>query len=92
MGAANDNYLSFPMEGYTLALDFKIERHLFGLLDELDRIVADHGGRLYLAKDVRMSGSMFRRGYPMWNEFQAFRTGLGAQLKFVSMQSRRLGI
>jgi FAD/FMN-containing dehydrogenase len=92
MGAANDNYLSFPMEGYTLALDFKIERRLFGLLDELDRIVADHGGRLYLAKDVRMSASMFRRGYPMWNEFQAFRTGLGAHLKFVSMQSKRLGI
>jgi decaprenylphospho-beta-D-ribofuranose 2-oxidase len=92
MGAANGNYLSFPMEGYTLALDFKIENRLFDLLDELDRIVVDHGGRLYLAKDVRMSAAMFRRTYPLWREFQAFRTVLGAHLKFVSMQSKRLGI
>ncbi len=92
MGVENDNYLSFPLEGYTLALDFKIEKRLFGLLDELDRIVADHGGRLYLTKDVRMSAAMFRRSYPRWREFQALRAGLGACLKFVSMQSKRLGM
>ena len=38
-GKANDNWLSFPMEGYSLALDFKIEKGLFGLLDRLDEIV-----------------------------------------------------
>lgn len=63
-GKGNDHYLSFPMEGYTLALDFKIDRGLFPFLDELDRIVLDHGGRLYLAKDARMSESTFKQGYP----------------------------
>ena len=38
-GKANDNWLSFPMEGYSLALDFKIEKGLFELLDQLDEIV-----------------------------------------------------
>jgi hypothetical protein len=51
----NDNCLSFPMEGYTLALDFPIKADLFPFLNELDTIVTDHGGRSYLAKDVRMS-------------------------------------
>lgn len=92
MGAENDNYLSFPLEGYTLALDFKIEKRLFRLLDDLDRIVADHGGRIYLTKDARMSTAMFRRCYPRWREFQTLRKGLGAHLKFASLQSMRLGI
>lgn len=49
-GKENRNLLSFPMEGYTLALDFKIEPDLFPLLDRLDAMVLDHGGRLYLTK------------------------------------------
>ena len=44
-------YNSFPMEGYTLALDFKISRKLKRLVDELDAIVEDLGGRIYLTKD-----------------------------------------
>jgi decaprenylphospho-beta-D-ribofuranose 2-oxidase len=54
------------MRGYTLALDFKIVPRLFPLLDELDRIVVDHGGRLYLSKDARMSPATLRAGYPSW--------------------------
>ena len=65
-GKSNDNYLSFPMEGYTLALDFKINKNLFNLLDELDKIVMDYGGRLYMSKDVRMSENMLKKGYPKW--------------------------
>ena len=45
-GKANDNYLSFPLEGYSLALDFKIERDLFDLLDKLDEIVVKNKGRI----------------------------------------------
>ena len=59
-----DNLISFPMEGYTLALDFPIRRGLFSLLSELDRLVEDYGGRLYLAKDARMTPQMFTAGYP----------------------------
>jgi FAD/FMN-containing dehydrogenase len=91
-GKGNDNYLSFPMEGYTLALDFKIDPGLFPFLEELDRIVLDHGGRLYLAKDVRMSEATFKRGYPRWEAFQGVRRRYGADRIFRSLQSDRLGL
>lgn len=91
-GKANNNYLSFPMEGYTVALDFKIQPKLFPLLDELDLIVVDHGGRLYLAKDVRMHKEIFRKSYPGWEKFLRMREELKMKAKFNSIQSRRLGL
>lgn len=44
-------YNSFPMEGYTLALDFKINKKLKQLVNQLDSIVEEYGGRIYLTKD-----------------------------------------
>jgi decaprenylphospho-beta-D-ribofuranose 2-oxidase len=91
-GAANCNLLSFPIEGYTLALDFKAEGAVFSLLDELDAIVLHHGGRSYLAKDARMSEATFKRAYPRWQEFEAVRARWHAHGRFASRQSRRLGL
>jgi len=91
-GKENDNYLSFPMGGYTLALDFKIGPGLFAFLDELDAILADHGGRVYLAKDARMSRACFRRGYPRADQFIRTRARYGADKAFHSLQSQRLGL
>lgn len=92
LGPENANPLSFPMEGYTLALDFKLEPGVFELLDELDARVFDHGGRIYLAKDCRLDAAGFRRGYPRWEAFQAVRERYGARGKFGSLQSVRLGL
>lgn len=91
-GPANDNYLSFPLEGYSLALDFKIEKGLFELLDKLDKIVLKHQGRIYLAKDVRVSKQVFEQGYPQFNKFKAVRKKYNMNKKFVSLQSQRIGI
>ena len=91
-GAANANPLSFPLAGWTLALDFKIQPGLFEFLDGLDAELADRGGRLYLAKDVRMSAATFRRGYPRWEDFQRVREKVGAIGRFASLQSKRLGL
>lgn len=91
-GPQNQNYLSFPMEGYTLALDFKIQPKLFTLLDRLDEIVLTHGGRLYLAKDTRMPRDVFVQSYPMLDKFRAVRKKYGLGKRFNSIQSRRLGI
>ncbi|MGI9322922.1 MAG: FAD-binding protein [Pseudomonadales bacterium] len=91
-GKANDNYLSFPMEGYTLALDFKMQPGLLELLDELDQIVVAHGGRIYLTKDARMSAEVFRQGYPGLGRFREVRVQYGADKMFHSLQSQRLGI
>jgi FAD/FMN-containing dehydrogenase len=91
-GPANANLLSFPTAGYTLALDFRVEPAVFALLDTLDRIVLHHAGRLYLAKDARMSAATFRAGYPRWSEFEAVRARWHAHGSFASLQSRRLGL
>jgi FAD/FMN-containing dehydrogenase len=62
--------LSFPREGVTLALDFPNKGAPVGrLFEALDRIVSEAGGSLYPAKDGRMPGTLFRSGYPRWQEF-----------------------
>ena len=91
-GKANDNYLSFPMEGYSLALDFKIEKGLFDLLDKLDEIVVKYKGRIYLAKDVRVSKKTFEKGYPKIESFRQYRKENKMDSKFQSLQSKRVGI
>lgn len=92
MGPANSNLISFPMEGYTLALDFPITAKLFPFLGELDKIVLEYGGRLYLAKDARMSSSMFKSSYKRAYEFANFKYKIDKECKFKSLQSERLGI
>jgi hypothetical protein len=69
LGCQSFGYLSFPMEGYTLALDFPAKPETFRLLNNLDDIVAAHGGRLYLTKDARASARVIAAGYP---QLQAF--------------------
>ncbi|WP_029408072.1 FAD-binding oxidoreductase [Thiomicrorhabdus sp. Milos-T2] len=91
-GKANDNYLSFPEEGYTLALDFKMDNTLLAFLDKLDEIVLHYHGKLYLTKDARMSEQMFKQSYPQWQEFQKIRYQYDAQTCFNSLQSKRLGL
>lgn len=91
-GKENENWLSFPKEGYTLALDFPIRDGLFELLKRLDKLVLDAGGRLYLTKDAQMSQAMFRAGYPNWERFVELRRKIGADKVFASLQSERLGL
>ena len=91
-GKENENFLSFPIEGYSLALDFKIEKGLFELLDKLDEIVINKGGRIYLAKDARVSKENFEQGYPQIEVFRNLRRQYKMHEKFNSIQSKRLGI
>lgn len=91
-GKENDNDLSFPMEGYSLALDFKMQTGLLPFLDELDQIVLKYDGRLYLAKDARMKQAVFEQGYPRVERFRALRKKYKMSEKFNSLQSRRLGL
>jgi len=78
--------LSFPMAGVTLALDFpNLGARTLGLQDTLDAVVREAGGRLYPAKDARMSRDLFEAGYPNVPPFLTFRDpGLS------SAMSRRL--
>lgn len=85
-----DSRLSFPMEGYTLALDFPVNRRSLDLMPRLDAITADHGGRFYLAKDSRISAQTLRRTDPRWADFAAMRRDSGLAASFASAQSERL--
>ena len=72
-GRASPGLLSFPMPGMTLALDFPNRgAPTLALFARLDAIVAAAGGRLYAAKDARMSGEFFRRSNPRLAEFLPF--------------------
>ena len=92
-GPGGDGLMSFPMEGYTLALDFPMRRDTLELLDALDEITHAHGGRVYLAKDARCTPERVRQGYPHSNAFRAVRAqAAGASRKFASGLSRRLAL
>ena len=91
-GIKNKNLLSFPTEGYTLALDFKIDIGLLKLLNDIDAMVCDYGGKIYLAKDSRMSQQTFRMGYKDWEKFEEVRVKYKAVGCFASLQSKRLGL
>ena len=81
--------ISFPMEGYTLALDLPRNRKNLEVLDKLDEEILRHGGRFYLAKDSRMTASTFRKSDPRTSDFMKFRDTMGLA-KFKSNQSERL--
>ena len=91
-GKHNKNYLSFPLEGYSLALDFKVSEQTFKLFEALDKIVLEYGGRFYLAKDARVSQEVFEQGYPEIETFRTFRKEQGMDKQFQSLQSKRVGI
>ncbi|MEF9477449.1 FAD-binding oxidoreductase [Chryseobacterium sp. 1B4] len=71
-------YNSFPVEGYTLALDFKVNSKLKKLVDQLDAIVQEFGGRIYLTKDSMSRSSLTSYLKNIQNP------------KFVSLQHKRI--
>ena len=90
-GASNRGPLSFPMGGWTLAIDVAPDRAgLADLLRSLDTLVLDAGGRHYLAKDFHMTPADVRRGYPRLTEWQATRHRVDPTGVWVSDLSRRL--
>jgi decaprenylphospho-beta-D-ribofuranose 2-oxidase len=73
-GPANDAPLSFPIEGWTLALDIpRCWPGLDPLLDAFDELVAEAGGRVYLSKDARLRRDAVRAMYPRLGEWQRAR-------------------
>lgn len=85
-----ESMISFPFEGYTLALDFPVRKGLFEFLDELDQIVLQYGGRLYMSKDARMKPGILQAGYPELDKFLSIVHKYNPEARIRSMQSDRL--
>lgn len=92
LGGEGRGYLSFPMRGYTLALDFPRTQTAQALYSRLERITLDHGGRVYLAKDASLSESGFAAMYPKLGAFNAALNELDTDCRMRSDMARRLGI
>lgn len=92
MGPGRAGYLSFPMPGYTLALDFPRRRGLEELYARLARRARDAGGRVYLAKDALLSRDDFTAMYPELPDFRAALAVADPGGLFSSDMARRLGL
>jgi decaprenylphospho-beta-D-ribofuranose 2-oxidase len=82
--------LSFPMAGFTLALDFPADPGIEDLYRQLQDITLRAGGRIYLAKDALLDADAFREMYPRWREFAELTAEIDPKRRVQSDMSRRL--
>lgn len=92
MGGAGKGYLSFPMPGFTLALDFPARPGVGDLIAALEAITMEHGGRVYLAKDSCLSPDAFARMYPALPALRRVLARVDPEGVFESDLARRLRI
>jgi decaprenylphospho-beta-D-ribofuranose 2-oxidase len=84
-------HLSFVVPGHSLVIDLPAGAGARTLLDRVEGMVAEHGGRVYLAKDSTLSAERFARMYPRLPAFRrvladidphgVFRSELAARLR-----------
>ena len=91
-GEQNKAMMSFPMLGWTLALDIAVKPGLSQFLDTLDDMVASVGGRVYLAKDSRLRPELFEMMYPNINQWRKIQKQYDPNAIMGSDLSRRLGL
>jgi decaprenylphospho-beta-D-ribofuranose 2-oxidase len=92
LGPGRAGYLSFPMEGYTLAVDFPNSPATELLYRALVHVTLDHGGRVYLAKDALLWPEAFAQMYPELDEFRQVIAELDPSARLQSDMARRLQV
>ena len=71
MGDGRAGYMSFPMEGYTLAVDFPNRPGVVDLIEALESMTKAAGGRIYFAKDALSTAEGVAGMYPEIGSWQA---------------------
>ncbi|MBI1183164.1 FAD-binding protein [bacterium] len=89
-GKAAPRFLSFPMEGYTLALDFAVSKKALELCKHLSNLVAQMGGRIYLAKDAVMDAEHLPAMYPELEQWKQLKHTYDPENKLQSAHAVRL--
>ncbi len=90
-GEDSKGMLGFPMQGWTLAIDLPLHSpHSSEALKEIDRIVMEAGGRLYLTKDSRMNPEHLAIMYPRLAEWKEIKNNCDPNNSWQSDQGRRL--
>ena len=93
LGASNQAPLSFPMQGWTLAVDFPANyKRIYTFLDALDQELMQAGGRIYLAKDARLDPELIPKMYPDLDEWKSIRQNIDPDRRWQSDFSRRLNL
>lgn len=92
LGEESGGLLSFPMRGFTLALDFPNRENIVSLLNQLEAITLAQRGRVYLAKDASLSPNHFASMYPKLNEFRHILNHVDPEKRWESLLSKRLHI
>ena len=92
MRGAGDGLLSFPVKGMAYAIDLPRRAGVEALHRDIERIVLDHGGRLYVAKDALMQARTFAKMFPGLDAFREVLARIDPDQRFQSDMSRRLQI
>jgi decaprenylphospho-beta-D-ribofuranose 2-oxidase len=93
LGSQSQGLLGFPIQGWTLAIDIPANTNgLEKVLNEVDEIVIEAGGRVYLTKDSRISAGMVARMYPNLGRWQEVKVFFDPDDYWQSDQSRRLNL
>lgn len=92
LGEQGTGLLSFPLKGYTLALDFPKTEETAVLIRRLYKTVLEQNGRVYLAKDALLDKFTFQAMYQQHAAFTAIKKQLDPQGVFTSLQAKRLGL
>ncbi|MEX1367596.1 MAG: FAD-binding oxidoreductase [Nannocystaceae bacterium] len=92
MGKRSEGLLSFPIEGYTFAIDFPIRPNTVDLLRKIDAMVLDAGGRIYLGKDSYVEPQTFAAMYPQLPRWLEIKAKYDPEGVFTSNLGRRVGL
>ena len=93
LGPQGEGMLSFPLQGWTLAVDLPAhDAEAYLMLDRMDQVVARAGGRVYLAKDARLRPDVLSAMYPRLAEWREAKARVDPESRFRSDLAERIGL